>query len=394
MFLLPTVLPAVEESAETRITTVDAITGWSDTESQAAPLAERPLPANPDDLVSVFGEYWQWSNAKRDRWMFGDGTAAIITKTGELGFLGQGGDKPVRRITVAAPTTPQLAVSPDGRVIAATDGEAAMIWADRPRAARLAFSEIRHLATSRSGRTALTTGDRIMAVDAAGKRLATTKFRDLTRLASCAAHDLIAAVNGRNIVVFDEDLGLRATLSLPAGPAPARKTKGGTTAPAPKFTTVSWNRTGRKLVAGTNQGRVLVFDERTGEPTLDIHVPGAVREAVVLPAHNALLVWTEPGRLLLVDDTTGQIRKRRNMPGITGVAVHPAFGWVATGHDDGQVTLCDVGASDIQVVVGHHFGPVTALAFSDDRLVVGAGRTGHRGSITTYQWTAPVGEAR
>lgn len=364
------------------LTTVDGVTGWDDTVPQTI-----PLPGDPDDVVAVFREPPSLYKGTIDRWMFGDGSAVRATKAGELGFLDPGGDKPVRRITVAAPALPHLAVSPDGHVIACTDGETAMIWGGKPRGTRLTFSDIRHVGVSRSGRVAVVAGERFVLAGPDGKRIGTTKYRGLTRVAGCAAHDLFAAITWQSVVVFDEGLNLSATFRLPAD---ARAATGPEEDRSASFSAIAWNRTGRSLAASTDQGRLLLIDAATAEQLLDVDVSQAVRDVAFLPTRDALLVWTDPDLLLIVDRATGRVEKWRQAPGVTGLAVHQTHGWVATGHQDGLVTLFDAGDPESSSPVGRHLGPVTALAFAEDRLVVGAGRPGHRGSITTYQWAAPA----
>lgn len=399
-------------SGTTGIATVDGISGAHSGEPRSGPVLD-PLPWHPDEAVPVYGEHYRYDTSPLDRWMFGDGTAVTTAKAGKMGVLEKDGAKPVRSIAIAAPSVSQVATSPNGQVIAGTDGENALIWGGRPRGARLTFSAIEHIAVSRSGRVAVVAGERLALADSGGKRLATTKYRGLSRIAASAAHDRFAAIDYQNIVVFDEELTLRAVLGLPGRTgAPSEPESESEPRPAEKFTALAWDRTGRAIAAGTDQGRVLVVDEATGEATFDVDIPGPVREISFVPTHDALLVWADPALLLLVDRASGRVETWREPPGLTGLAVHTTCGWVATGHDDGRVelhTLGDPGAAppdppsdppsaepspEVSLPVGRHFGPVTALCFAEDRLVVGAGRPGHRGSITTYQWTAPVGGAR
>lgn len=368
------------------LTTVDGVTGWDDTVPQTI-----PLPGDPDDVVPVFRETPGLYEGTIDRWMFGDGSGVRSAKAGELGFLDRGGDRPVRRITVAAPSLPHLAVSPDGQVIACTDGEIAMIWGGKPRGTRLTFSDIRHVGASRGGRVAVVAGERLVLAGPDGKRIGTTKYRGLTCVAGCAAHDLFAGITRQSVVVFDEALALSASFRLPA--TTRTETAGPEEGRSASFSALAWNRTGRSLAAGTDQGRLLLIDAATAEQILDVDVSQAVCDVAFLPTRDALLVWTDPDLLLIVDRATGRVEKWRQVPGIAGLAVHQTHGWVATGHDDGLVTLFDAGDPEVSSPVGRHLGPVTALTFAEDRLVVGAGRPGHRGSITTYQWAAPAAGA-
>jgi WD40 repeat protein len=113
---------------------------------------------------------------------------------------------------------------------------------------------------------------------------------------------LAIAQNGIEVWEYSGTRGLRWSLSLPATRPNRRQGLGGVfpgpmSEPARTFTSLAWHPGARSLAAGTEDGRVIVFDVLTGQAICEFRAPSAV----------TCVSWSRPGRHLAAGSNDGSL---------------------------------------------------------------------------------------
>jgi hypothetical protein len=289
-----------------------------------------------------------------------------------------------REVPVTLPAVQRVAVSADEAVLAASAGGGALIWAGQAAPVRVmagVVSGITDLAISRSGLVAALMGPQVDVRRPDGDKAGSLRGgrSGLTRVVGCPAHDGFA-VGARDgtVYLFDDNFN--------------RIAEAGCLDEGEELTALAASPSGQMLAVGSAGGAVVLIDA-SGTALRRYAAGAAVRELIFLPGEDRVLVWTNDGRLGCLALADGQPLGWRDEPALTGIALHPRYGWLATARAEGQVTLhATADAGEPGVPVARHFGPVTVLAFATNALVVGAGRPGTTGSLTVYGWPASVTE--
>jgi WD40 repeat protein len=223
-----------------------------------------------------------------------------------------------------------LALSPDGRVLAAGDNNGTVLLWDTRTMRRI--STPLHVGDG-SGRLAFSPDSRQLAV-------------------------LGEAGSGPQAVVFD--LATRqAILRLPA---PA----GDTAAPGK----LTWTRDGRIVAVGSGTGALIFYNAATGREKGQVNVPGAGTSRAVdaYPAADKVLAIAEDTRdAVLVDPKTAHIIRRMLLPvPASGAGVSQDGRTVAVGDSTGEVFIDDLTTGKVLRGSRTHATRVTNLVFSPD----------------------------
>jgi WD40 repeat protein/transcriptional regulator with XRE-family HTH domain len=220
-----------------------------------------------------------------------------------------------------------LALSPDGRVLAADDNDGRVILWD--------------------ARTMRRIGTPLHAGDWAGWEAFSPDSR---RLAVEVGTD-----SGAQAVVVDLATR-RVLLTLAAPPGDAGPGK------------LTWTRDGRIVAVGTGTGRLIFYDTATGRKKGRVGVPGAgtSRNVDAYPAGDKVLAIAEGTRdAVLVDPRTARIVRRIVLPVPASVAGVSRDGRsVAVGDAKGDVVIDDVKTGSVLRRNGAHASVVTNLVFS------------------------------
>ena len=160
-----------------------------------------------------------------------------------------------------------------------------------------------------------------------------------------------------------------------------------------RITSLAFDRSGVRLLAGTQMEKMLVIDPRNGAlreaiPRLD----GGVVKVAMLPGDNRVGVVTGHGVVQVLEPSKDGSYTRSSsadVPSLTSAAdFDPSRGWLALGDADGNIHLRDlyggeVGFSSLQA----HRAVVRALTFtSNGELVTAAGD----GTIAVWSLTKPT----
>jgi WD40 repeat protein/serine/threonine protein kinase len=131
---------------------------------------------------------------------------------------------------------------------------------------------------------------------------------------------------------------------------------------------LAWSPDGARLAAGGNDGTVHVWDTATGR---ELRVLRGHRSPVWAVAFNSdgtrLAAWGPDGIIKLWDANTGRLSAEVTHPGrVFAGAWSPNDTRLASGHEDGTVTISGVHAGDKIVTLRGHAGSVSNLAWSPD----------------------------
>ena len=247
-----------------------------------------------------------------------------------------------------------LALSPDGRVLAAGDNDGTVILWD--------------------ARTMRRIGTPLHAGDWTGRVAFSPDSRQLAVLSE--------AGSGPQVVVFN--LATRqAILHLPA---PAGDTGG-----PGKLT---WTRDGRIVAVGSGTGALIFYDAATGREEGQVNVPGASTSHAVdaYPAGGKILAIAEDTRdAVLVDPKTAHIIRRMLLPvPASGAGVSRDGRTVAAGDVRGDVVIDDVKTGRVLRRNRAHASLVTNLVFSPDGRTVASLSTDEKATV----WEVKTGKPR
>ncbi len=222
-----------------------------------------------------------------------------------------------------------LALSPDGRVLAAGDNDGRVILWDARTMRRIGAPLHAGDWTTRE------------AFSPDGRRLAVVG----------------GAGSGAQVVVFDlATRGVLLTLPVPAGDIGPGK--------------VTWTRDGRIVAVGSGTGRLILYDAATGREKGRVGVPGAGTSRVVdaYPAGDKVLAIAEGTRdAVLVDPRTARVIRRMLLPvPASGAGVSRDGRSVAVGDAEGDVVIDDVKTGRVLRRDGAHASTVTNVVFSPD----------------------------
>jgi len=222
-----------------------------------------------------------------------------------------------------------LALSPDGRVLAAGDNDGRVIlWDAR---------------TMRRIGTPLHVGDWTgwEAFSPDSRRLAVVSGT------GSAGHVVVVDLATRRVLL---------TLPVPAGDTGPGK--------------LTWTRDGRIVAVGTGTGRLIFYDAATGREKGRVGVPGAgtSRNVHAYPAGDKVLAIAEGTRdAVFVDPRTAHIIRRMLLPvPASGAGVSRDGRSVAVGDAKGDVVIDDVKTGRVLRRNGAHASVVTNLVFSPD----------------------------
>jgi WD40 repeat protein/serine/threonine protein kinase/tetratricopeptide (TPR) repeat protein len=138
---------------------------------------------------------------------------------------------------------------------------------------------------------------------------------------------------------------------------------------------LAWSSDGGQLVAGGKDGTVHVWETASGR---ELHVLRGHRSQVVSVAFSSdgsrLAAWGENGTIKIWDPHTGRWITDVAHPGlVTAGAWSPDDKLLASGHNDGTVTLSGTQAGDKIVTLKGGFAPITSLAWSPDSAQLASG---------------------
>jgi WD40 repeat protein/DNA-binding SARP family transcriptional activator len=245
-----------------------------------------------------------------------------------------------------------LALSPDGRVLAVGDNDGTVILWDARTMSRI--STPLH-GGDWSGRVAFSPDSRQLAV-------------------------LSETGSGPQVVIFDLTTR-RAILRLPAGDTdePGKPT---------------WTRDGRIVAVGSGTGALIFYDAATGREKGQVNVPGASTSHAVdaYPAGGKILAIAEDTRdAVLVDPKTAHIIRRILLPvPASGAGVSRDGRTVAAGDVRGDVVIDDVKTGRVLQRNRAHASLVTNLVFSPDGRTVASLSTDEKAIV----WDVKTGKPR
>ncbi len=309
----------------------------------AVMIAAAPDPEPPETRIRVTGDLGQTTIRPRSKdpapliTVSGLADGAPPLATGAEGFLAGDANGRVLRIGLDGSAEPTLlleraivALDVGHGAIAATDG-LTLARLDRDGATREALPGIRALALGPRGALAVAEAERVLLMDAEGRRAATVA--GATGLRWRGEGDWLAATLGR------------AGLALIAAGAPERPVRlDGFPAPVRDM---AWSAPGRAFFAA-GAFRVAGWD------------------ATALPATDHPLVTGQPGLVT-----------------VEAVAAHPLRPIVAAGYANGQVILSEIGKRD-ELLLRQAGGAVTCLGFSPDGRHLAIGDADGQIAISTF----------
>jgi eukaryotic-like serine/threonine-protein kinase len=147
---------------------------------------------------------------------------------------------------------------------------------------------------------------------------------------------------------------------------------------------LGWSPDGGKLAAGCTDGTVHVWETRSGR---ELHVLQAHKSAVHTVAFGSdgsrLASWGRDGAIKLWNADTGRLTADLAHPGdVSAGAWSPDEALVATGHNDGTVTISTARSGDAPATLRGHNDLIYDLAWSPD----GARLASSSGDFTTRIW--------
>jgi WD40 repeat protein len=147
----------------------------------------------------------------------------------------------------------------------------------------------------------------------------------------------------------------------------------------------AWSPDGAKLAAGFADANVHVWETGSGR---ELTVCRGHKSPVICIAYSAngsrLASWEENGTIKIWDADTGQsIADRPGAGAVSAGAWSPDDKLIASGHEDGTLTISDMPAGGKVVTLRGHAGPIHDLAWSPD---------GARLASTSQDFTARVWE--
>ena len=183
-----------------------------------------------------------------------------------------------------------------------------------------------------------------------------------------------------------------------------------------RVTSVAFSPDGKRLVSGSQDNTVKVWDAQTGQETLTLkgHT-GAVRSVAFSPDGKRLVSGSQDGTVKVWDAQTGQetLTLKGHTLWVTSVAFSPDGKRLVSGSQDCTVKVWDAQTGHESLTLKGHTGGITSVAFSPDgkRLVSGSqdgtvkvwdAQTGqetltlkgHTGRFTSvvFSWDAQTGQ--
>jgi WD40 repeat protein/tetratricopeptide (TPR) repeat protein len=131
---------------------------------------------------------------------------------------------------------------------------------------------------------------------------------------------------------------------------------------------LAWSPDGGKLAAGCSDGTVHLWATPSGR---ELHVLLEHKSPVYSVAFSSdgtrVAAWGEDGKIKIWDAGTGRLTADVAHPGGVGAgAWSPNDKLLASGHNDGTVTISGIHAGDKIATLRGNFAPVTSLAWSPD----------------------------
>src|SRR5262249_348196 len=131
---------------------------------------------------------------------------------------------------------------------------------------------------------------------------------------------------------------------------------------------LGWSPDGAKLAAGGNDGTVHVWETGAGR---QLHVLRGHKSPVCAVAFGSdgtrVAAWGQDGTIKLSDGNPGELTADVARPGgVFAGARSPDDTRLASGHDDGTVTISGIRAGDEVVTLRGHVGSISNLAWSPD----------------------------
>ncbi len=260
------------------------------------------------------------------------GTAAAVTETGETVLLKLDGSSLARPLSNAGQTVTALAVGKDGTVVAAGDGQVALL----------------DFVTGR--RRVLTVPGHPVTAVSSSSGLVATGGRDASILTGTASHTVMDITTGSQVSERDWFFPLTAVALQPGG----------------------------KLVAvGDGRGQVRLLDARTADDIHDLHsLPAATAalaftasgdKLVAVAADGTLVAWTPQGQSIGQPVQLGSPA--------TALTVAPDGRAVAVATANGAV-IVDLATGRVRASLASPFGRVESVSFGLAGTVLATGGSG------------------
>jgi RNA polymerase sigma factor (sigma-70 family) len=349
-----------------------------------------PLP--PGAIARLGGERWRHDGEATSLAFTPDGRTLVVVsaRSGVITFFETATGRPLYRLTDGGEARLlTLAVSPDGKLVAAQSGDRTVrVWDTKTKA---------RVHTLKSSLPDFPPGQLHIAFSADSKRLAASMGDDLITVWDVTTGKAAATVTGHRhsnpALTLSPD---GTTLAIAVGPTVQLRDsrtgaflRGLNTDHGGAFSLVY--STDGKTLATSGRDRIILSEVETGKEIARLEAKiGAILNVALTPDGKTLLSATEDGVVRVWDVAARKVRLQLDSRGWIGrsMAVSADGKTVAMGTVCNVVRVWDVATGkELSADVTGHDAPVHAVAFSPDgKLLVTAGANKH-----IYVWDAATG---
>jgi WD40 repeat protein len=155
-----------------------------------------------------------------------------------------------------------------------------------------------------------------------------------------------------------------------------------------KVESVAWNHDGSQVASGSGDGKLLIWDAKTGELclSLDSHRTGVT--FIKWNSDGSQLLSVSITTIVISDGVTGETLKSFDKESVKSVAWNDTCSKIVSGSSDKMIDIWDVTTGNLLRTLKGHTGSVTTVAWSHDGLKILSGSE----DKTIKIWDATTGK--